>query len=363
MLLNHLVLQYFRSYTQSDFAFSPKITYIVGPNTSGKSNILESIYLLSSGKSYRADVDSQMVKFGEEIGRVKGLIAEAADKTELEVVLAKDEVTNFSTKETDVGKFKKKYFVNGVARGKLKFAWNLKSLLFVPSHLDIIVGSPSLRRNFLNEVLELSHLDYHHSLIQYEKALRQRNALLQTTRETGIRNESQFVYWNNLVIAHGNVISQKRWELVQFINSSSREVADIEVTYDKSEISIERLFKYKEAEVASGVTLVGPHRDDFFVELKDEKMTGKRNVKHFGSRGQQRLVVLQLKLLQLEYTEKILGARPLLLLDDIFSELDDSHIHLVMEMVTKQQTIITTTHEEFIVDRRMKEDLIIELGG
>lgn len=368
MILKHLVLQHFRSYTQSDFAFSPGITYIVGPNTSGKSNLLESIYLLTSGKSYRAESDSQMVQFGEDLGRVKGLVIDNDEKTELEVAIVEEkdgeeEVRELRGRVKVIGgkRMKKKYFVNSVPRSRLKFAWNLKSLLFVPPDLDIIVGSPSLRRHFFDEVLELVDPDYRHAVISYEKAIRQRNALLQTTRETGIRNAEQFSYWNNLVIMHGSTITAKREEFCEYVNSAKREIAEITMSYDKSVISEERLLQYKEAEVSSGVTLVGPHRDDFSVSLKDGKTGIPQNVRHFGSRGQQRLVVLQLKILQLEYIEKILGERPLLLLDDIFSELDDSHIHLVMEMVTKQQTIITTTHEEFIADRRMKEDVVIEL--
>ena len=373
MLLKHLVLQHFRSYTQSDFAFSSGITYVVGPNTSGKSNLLESIYLLSSGRSYRAESDMQMVEFKEEIGRVKGLLIdterqsvkaaeESADRMELEVAIVRDsEGQSDKAAEGNGGKYKKKYFVNGVVRSRLKFAWNLKALLFVPSHLDIIVGSPSLRRGFFDEVLELVDPEYRHAALQYEKAIRQRNALLQTTRDTGIRNESQFSYWNNLVITHGSLLTKKRNELVEFINISTRDVADITVSYDASTISVDRLEQYKVAEVVSGVTLVGPHRDDFSVTLKDEKTGVVQNVRYFGSRGQQRLVVLQLKLLQLEFIEKILGERPLLLLDDIFSELDESHIQLVMEMVTKQQTIITTTHEEFIGGLK-NDSTVIELG-
>jgi DNA replication and repair protein RecF len=377
MLLKHLVLQHFRSYTQSDFAFSPDVTYVVGPNTSGKSNLLEAIYLLTSGRSYRAESDSQMVQFGEEIGRVKGLMVEAErqsdkdakvideDRTELEVVIVEDKEFSPSTslreevKRENGKRYRKKYFVNGVVRSRIKFAWNLQSLLFVPSHLDLIVGSPSLRRGFFDEVLELVDPAYRHAILQYEKAIRQRNALLQTTRETGIRNESQFSYWNSLVITNGQIITKKREELVAYINASNHDVADISVSYDVSTISDARLEQYKAAEVASGVTLVGPHRDDFSVSLRDRKVD--RNVRHFGSRGQQRLVVLQLKLLQLSYIERIMGSRPLLLLDDIFSELDESHIQLVMDMVSRQQTIITTTHEEFLSGMK-KDSLVIELG-
>jgi DNA replication and repair protein RecF len=133
-------------------------------------------------------------------------------------------------------------------------------------------------------------------------------------------------------------------------------VFDCVLSYDKSIISKERLLQYKNAEVSAGVTLVGPHRDDFCVLMNKSV-----DVEMFGSRGQQRLVVLQLKLLQLSFMEQSLGVRPLFLLDDIFSELDNEHIKLVMEMVGLQQTILTTTHGEFIEKNLKKDASVVEL--
>jgi DNA replication and repair protein RecF len=194
--------------------------------------------------------------------------------------------------------------------------------------------------------LELTDRQYRISSIAYDKALRHRNALLDVVKETGIRNEEQFVYWDHLLIEHGSYLTQKRQELIDYINVEEQSLVKCFVTYDKSIVSQERLEQYKGPEIGAGVTLVGPHRDDFYVEI--EKKGEKQNVKSFGSRGQQRLVVLQLKLLQLTYMERELGERPLLLLDDIFSELDEEHIRDVLAIVGKQQTILTTTHKEFV---------------
>jgi len=113
--------------------------------------------------------------------------------------------------------------------------------------------------------------------------------------------------------------------------------------------------------VAAGVTLVGPHRDDFSVLMFNGEDKTAHNVKFYGSRGQQRLAILQLKMLQLLFIEKLLGERPLLLLDDIFSELDEDHIQLILEEIGKQQTIITTTHEEFIPKKLLKSMKIVSL--
>jgi DNA replication and repair protein RecF len=344
-MLKTIVLQKFRSYEKKEFSFEDS-TLIVGPNTSGKSNLVEAIYLLSSGKSFRTDKDIQMLKFGEEVGRVKGQIT----NDELEVLITNGQVNG--------GSQYKKFLVNGVSKRRVDFAGKLLVVLFSPQDLEIIIESPSLRRNFLDEVLEQVDRNYRVALISYTKALRQRNALLELAQETGDRNEKQFEYWDNLVIENGNLLTAKREEFINFINSSSKDIFEFVMEYDKSVVSKERLAQYEREEVASGVTLVGPHRDDFSVSMFNGGKEA-HNVKFYGSRGQQRLAILQLKMLQLLFIEKILGERPLLLLDDIFSELDEGHIQLILEEIGKQQTIITTTHEEFIPKKLLKSMKII----
>ena len=339
-MLKSISLQKFRSYDKKEFSFEDS-TLIVGPNTSGKSNLVEAIYLLSSGKSFRTDKDAQMLKFGEEVGRVKGNIGE----DELEVLITNGQVNG--------GSQYKKFLVNGVAKRRVDFAGKLLVVLFSPQDLEIIIESPSLRRNFLDEVLEQTDRNYRIASIAYVKALRQRNALLELARESGSRNEKQFEYWDNLVIENGNIVTAKREEFINFVNLSGKDIFDFVIEYDKSVVSKERLAQYDREEVAAGVTLVGPHRDDFSVLMFNGGKTP-HNVKFYGSRGQQRLSILQLKMLQLLFIEKVLGERPLLLLDDIFSELDEGHIQLVLEEIGKQQTIITTTHEEFIPKKLLK---------
>jgi DNA replication and repair protein RecF len=140
------------------------------------------------------------------------------------------------------------------------------------------------------------------------------------------------------------------------------------VEYDRSEISEERLAKYMNAEVGAGVTLVGPHRDDVKFQISNVKypMSNEENVyldaKEFASRGQQRLIVLELKLFQVGFLAARLEQRPVLLLDDIFSELDGGHISRVLELVGRQQTVITTTHEEFVRGSGVEVRKVIEVG-
>lgn len=349
MFLKHLSLQNFRSYSKSDFNFSKDTTLIVGPNTSGKTNFMEAVFFLSFGKSFRTDKDEQVIRFGEEVAHVLGSL----DGKKLEVVIASGVATG--------GVNKKKYMVNGVNKRRLDFVGNLIVVLFSPLDLDMIVGSPILRRNFLNSVLEAVDVDYRIAYLEFTKALRQRNALLERVRETGVRDEKQFEYWDNILIKSGQVVAQKRQELIEFINKSQKDIFDFVMFYDKSVISKERLLQYKEQELGAGVTLVGPHRDDFSVHMFDNSLQTTHDVKFFGSRGQQRLVVLQLKLLELEFIGQKRGERPILLLDDIFSELDTNHINLVLDIINKQQTIITTTHKEFIPKKVLNKVEIIEL--
>ena len=349
MFFNHLYLHNFRNYTKSEFSFSKDTTLIVGPNTSGKTNFMEAVFFLSTGKSFRTDKDEQAIRFGEEVGRLSGLV----DEIKLEVVIA--------SKTMGAGISKKKYMVNGVVKRRVDFMGNLQAVLFSPLDLDMIVGSPVLRRNFLNSVLESTDTEYRIALLEFTKGLRQRNALLERARETGVRQEKQFEYWDNILIKTGEVVTQKREEFIKFINNSQKDIFDFMMIYDKSVISKERLLQYKGQELGAGVTLVGPHRDDFSVHMFDNALQTTHDVKFFGSRGQQRLVVLQLKLLELAFIEQKIGERPILLLDDIFSELDSNHINLVLDIINKQQTIITTTHKEFIPKKLLDKVEIIEL--
>ena len=345
-MLKSISLQNFRSYKKSEFSFE-ETTLIIGPNTSGKSNLIEAIYLLSTGKSFRTDKDVQMLKFQEEVGRVKGVLKDE----EIEVVITNGQVNG--------GSQYKKFLVNGVSKRRVDFAGHFLAVIFSPQDLEIIVDSPSLRRNFLDEILEQVDRNYRVAAIAYVKALRQRNALLEIAQETGIRNAKQLEYWDNLVIENGNIITAKREEFISFVNSSSKDIFDFVVEYDKSVISKQRLLQYEREEMAAGVTLVGPHRDDFSIQMFNNSKNTIHDIKSFGSRGQQRLAILQLKALELLFVEKVLGQRPTLILDDIFSELDEDHIVLILEQIGKQQIIMTTTHREFIPKKLLKSMKIV----
>ena len=357
MFLKSLSLANFRNYVKADFKFSKDIALIVGENTAGKTNLAESIFYLATGRGSKAEKDADLIRFGENIARISG---ELADKTELSVVVSRDLPAGRQenhTRET----IRKKYLVNGVSKSRSNFAGNLVCVLFSPEDLDIIIGGPNLRRKLLDNLLEQVDRDYRNATIVYTKALRQRNALLDKVRESGIKNERLFEYWDNLLIDNGSVITKKREEFIQFINNFLKEIFDFIVFYDKSIVSNARLLQYKDAEVGAGVTLVGPHRDDLSFHMFNNIKQTTHDIKSFGSRGQQRLTILQMKIIELSFIEKIIGQKPILILDDIFSELDSGHIKMVLDMLSTQQSIVTTTHKEFVDSKILKSADVIEL--
>jgi DNA replication and repair protein RecF len=372
MILQRLLLQNFRSYASADFTFTSGMNFIIGPNTAGKSNIMEAIYLLSSSKSFRTEKDNQLLQFHKQVSHVKGkILLEEHEPEILEVILSDGSVTGSTI-------FSKKFLRNGVPKRRLDFTGTLRALLFDPTDLDIISGSPSLRREFLDEVLEQTDLGYRKAVITFTKALRHRNALLQSAKETGFRQEKQFSYWDELLIANGTAIHDKRAAFIAYLNAQPQALFPFSLVYDHSIISEERLLQYRDAESGSGVTLVGPHRDDIQVMMRGgthqspakpdpvhPENSEEISVKAYASRGQQRLAVVQLKLLQLQYmrehSQTANGDKPVLLLDDIFSELDSRHIKHVLNVVKDQQTIITTTHKEFIDHIAPTDANVIEL--
>ena len=357
-MLIDINLQNFRNFKKASFKFSPKTTVVIGRNGTGKTNILESIYLISTGKSFKAKVEGEMINYDEEIARVKASIKTTDDggsvKTGLEVVLTHGLMDIGTNNPERVPR--KRLLVNGVGKRLVDFAGYERVVVFEPKDLDIVTESPSLRRKFLDSVLSLVSREYRRAVLSYEKGIRQRNRLLFAIRENPSLGNSRarLLFWDRLLIKNGDQISQMRADFLDFVNSSSLDFEDMEfgVEYDKSAISEGRLAQYAKEEVAAATTLVGPHRDDFILKIKPKKKNKSifRELSRFGSRGEQRMGVLWLKLAELAYLEKETNARPTLLLDDIFSELDHTHREIVMDLVNKQQTVITTADPHTVRD-------------
>ncbi|HVZ66646.1 MAG TPA: DNA replication and repair protein RecF [Patescibacteria group bacterium] len=352
MILSLLKLTNFRNHKASTFTLSPT-TVIIGKNTAGKTNILESIYILSRGKSFRAEKDQDTINEGKDFTRIEAQVVGnppiSGEKTELKAI--------FSLQR---GYLSKRFLVNNVARRQHDFASNFVSVLFTPKDIELLTDSPGVRRKYMDSVLYQADKNYRTALSVYEKALRHRNRMLYDMREGKKQYKaSDFEYFNNILVENGSYLTKKREEFVDFVNSAVKDIFDFTLFYDKSEMSIARLMKYHFEEQAAGVTLVGPQRDDFAFYFGGTK----KQVKEFGSRGEERLTIFQLKVLEVDFLQKNTGHIPVLLLDDIFSELDDANIFKVFELLPNQQTIITTTHHEFVPKKILnrKDVEIIEL--
>ncbi|PIZ46745.1 hypothetical protein COY29_06150 [Candidatus Woesebacteria bacterium CG_4_10_14_0_2_um_filter_39_14] len=347
MILKKIHLQNFRNYSSQEFTFTEGINLIVGPNTVGKTNLLEAIYLLASRKSFRARLEKEMIQRNKEVARLKGQILSDGEKKLLEIVLIRGEING-----SRVGK--KKYLVNGVPRRMIDFLENFRVVYFGPQDLEIVVDSPSIRRGWLDLVLEQADKNYRRANLSYQKGLRQRNRLLEQIRDENKPRSSLF-FWDKLLIGNGQLITEKREEFLNFINENHEFFGQLEIYYDKSLISETRLAKYAQEEVAAGATLVGPHRDDFEVGQDGQ------NLHAYGSRGEQRTAVFNLKLAELEFLSEKTGQRAVLLLDDIFSELDHQRRKHLLTVIPKQQTIITTTDIHLVEKNYLQEMEVIKL--
>ncbi len=340
MILNRVELSDFRNYINKPFDFSNGINVVWGKNATGKTNLLESVYLLGTGNSFRAKIIDEMVRFGQELGRVSGKVCDEKESRDLEVVVTKGLVSGQKT-------LKRKYLVDGASKRRRDYIGLLPVVVFRPEDMDMLTGGPDIRRTFMDEVLSQVNEAYARSLSTYTQALRRRNKLLDAVRE-GLVTRYSLAFWDSLLIKHGLVLTEGREGLVAYINSlweRSELFNQLKMVYDKSLISELRLAQYKDEELAAGYTLVGPHKDDFRVTN-----SGERDLAIYGSRGEQRMVVLALKLGEIYFSEDRGGEKPLLLLDDIFSELDQVHRKEVLRVMSGRQVVVTTA---------MKEDLLL----
>lgn len=327
MIIKNLSLQNFRNYRKKVLELSQNNNVILADNGVGKTNLLEAVYLLARGKSFRAQKDEEMIFYGEDFSRVTGLLGEDS----LSIVLTKP----------------KRFFINNAVKRRIDFLGRLICVIFRPEDIDLVLGAPSLRREYLDSVLEQVDREYRRCNLSYQKGLRQRNRLLERIRE-GEAERKQLLFWDELLVKNGEKVSAKREEYIEFINNEFRKKKlEDSLFYDRSVISPYRLRQYAENEIGAGKTLVGPHRDDFqFFRQREGKV--KKDLSVFGSRGEQRMAIFNLKLAELEYIETIIGEPPMLLLDDIFSELDHANRREVLRLLDKQQTLITTTDEHLI---------------
>ena len=206
MILEELSLKDFRSYSQNEFKFRTNSTLLVGENAAGKTNLLEAIYLLATGKSFRAQKGEEMISYGHDLSRLRAKIKNTEGEENLEIVLTTGEILGKKVP-------KKRYLVNGIPRRMMDFVGNLRVVYFGPEDLKIILNSPSIRREWLDYVLEQADKEYRRANLSYQKGLRQRNKLLEQIREQG-KPRGVLFFWDKLLIEMYKDLVYKKKEYV-----------------------------------------------------------------------------------------------------------------------------------------------------
>jgi DNA replication and repair protein RecF len=357
MKLESINLQAFRSYTSQQFEFDQQTAVIVGPNAIGKTSIIEAIDLLARGSSFRATKIEEMIRFGAEVARVTGQVVpmvgsddgqlslkdvKAVDadegeveEVELEVLLTTGLVQGKRTQ-------KRLFSVNGVRRRRRDFLGKLYTVVFRPEDMRLVEGSPSRRRTYLDTPLTMLNQRYDAALTTYDKALRQTNKLLEQIRDRRAPLNS-LTFWNATLLKHGQYVQEQRRQLTSFINTVDFPLP-FSLKYQPSIISEARLQEYQSRALAAGHMLIGPHKDDFVVSLQTSIANAPElfDIAAFGSRGQQRMAVLWLKIAEQAFVKHQTQQQPLLLLDDILSELDPEVRAKVLQLLPYGQAIITS---------------------
>lgn len=378
MYLKHLSLTNFRNYTRLEMDLPARISLLQGANAQGKTNFLEAIYYLATTRSPLASADRQLISWAadEEVipyARLEGLYTRGGEDHTLEMILVKERRPEDGLAAVV---FRRQIRLDGVNRRALDIVGKLNVVLFLPEDVNLVSGSPEERRHFLDVALCQIDPLYCASLSRYNRVVTQRNALLHQVRE-GQANADQLEYWDEQLTRVGAyVLSRRLWateelnvqvseihpsltggqeRLVLLYRASiaKRPTREVLLAADRpeggnmpDELAEPRLAEafrraLKEArreEVARGVTIVGPHRDDLTLLVNGIDMTT------YGSRGQQRTVALALKLAEVGLMHRQAGEMPILLLDDVISELDRQRGEFLLKWVSQaQQVLITTT--------------------
>lgn len=318
-----------------------------GPNAAGKTSLLEAIVLLAWGRSHRTSTDGELIRWGTDLARIEGRLG--GDTLELAVVRA----------GATGSAGRKRIRVNGIARRATSLSDHLRVVVFAPEEMLLVAGSPSLRRAALDQVAAARSPRFADAQTTYTRTLQQRNSLLRAIREEGASRD-ELRYWDSSFVEAGGEIVAHRLQLLADLAgplaAAHAEIAPDEAAADTGlglryvtnapalpgesprDSLTRRLAETADKEVWNGSTLVGPHRDDIAFEL------GGRDLAGFASRGQQRTAILAFKLAELDLLTGLDGRPPLLLLDDVFSELDpERRAHLVRRIAELPQAFITTT--------------------
>ena len=334
MIIKSLELGNYRNYEKLSLDFDQGTNILYGNNGQGKTNILESVYLCATTKSHRGSKDKELVRFGMDNAHIRSIIEKNSRENQIDIHIKTGSSKGIAINRAPVKK-----------AGELFGLLNV--VLFSPEDLSIIKNGPQFRRRFMD--MELCQTDsiYLHNLTMYRKAVDQRNSLLKDL-SFGRGDMVMLDVWDEKVVEYGmNVIFSRQ----RFINSINPIVSDIhreitgsdevlDISYDKNveaESFSGEIKKNRERDIHFGQTHIGPHKDDISIELNGVDM------RKYGSQGQQRTCALSMKLSEIEMIRLMTGDTPVLLLDDVLSELDSDRQELLLKHIRDTQTIMTCT--------------------
>lgn len=363
MHIDRLKLTNYRNYESLELEFSPTMNVFIGENAQGKTNVMEAIYVLAMAKSHRTSNDRELIRWEQEYGKIEGDVQRKFGHIPFELTISKKG---------------KKARVNHLEQNRLSmYVGQMNVVMFAPEDLNIVKGSPQLRRRFLDmEIGQISRV-YLHDLVNFQKILKQRNAMLKANRGKLDLEDVMFDIYTEQYIQVAVQIIRKRFYFMELLqkwanpihHGISRGLETLEIKYSTlkdlhSEQTVEemetifadQLKDVRRRELERGLTLVGPHRDDlqFFVNGYD--------IQTYGSQGQQRTTALSLKLAEIELVKQEVGETPILLLDDVLSELDDyRQSHLLSTMQGQVQTFVTTTNITGIDHNTIQQAAIFEV--
>jgi len=351
-MISSLKLTNFRSYLNKTFEFNAGLNIIVGPNGVGKTNLLEAILVACQGKSYRAkDVD--LINFNKDEARIE---------------LIDNKKTKRIVKLTKTNQPSKSFEVNTKKYTRLPRKSFIPVIIFEPDHMLLLTGSPDKRRDYFDDLIGKIEDGYLTNIRQYKRVLAQRNTLL---KKNEYLKPDQLFIWNVKLSELSGRIVRSRLKIVNLLlselNSNYKKISnsndEIEIYYtNKWEASsyesnfLKELDKRFEEDLTKGFTTIGPHREDYVFKINN-------SVSNLSaSRGESRSIILSLKLAELRLVEDVYNHKPTLLLDDVFSELDAQRRILLVDYITKIQTLITTTNADLIVKRFNKKTKIIKIN-
>jgi len=351
-MIQDIRLQQFRSYGDASFEFSPAVNIIVGPNASGKTNLLEALLVIAKGSSYRVR-DQELVMHGQEWMRLDAHTSEGVRTLKL----------------TGLPEAAKSFELAGKTYKRLSLQHMVPTVLFEPNHLLLLHGSPEQRRSYLDDLLVQTTPNYSALLRNYRRVLAQRNALLKRAKKP---TSEELFPWNLRLGELGAQISRKRAGAADRLNERlagiyhelSKSTITVQLAY-QPQFSIEtyesRLLEKLESglavDVLRGFTGSGPHREDFQVYFEGLPAS------ETASRGETRTLLLALKIIELGLLEEARGSAPLLLLDDVFSELDGARRHALTEHISSYQTFITTTDADIVLKDFASKSTVIPLSA